>query len=81
MIKTILTNWRTSGVTALTAILILLNLIFPKVFTTDINVKVVGALTALVALLAKDGPVTGGTTLNAPNDASVVKEATKEDSK
>lgn len=59
--KNLLTNWKTSGVAALGGILVLLNIIFPTVFTTDINIKVVGALTALVALLAKDGNVTGGT--------------------
>lgn len=77
--QTILTNWKTSGVTALTAILILLNLILPKTFTPDVNVKVVGALVALIGLFAKDGNVTGGTIINSPNDASVVKEAGKVD--
>lgn len=57
MLKTILTNWKTSGVAALTAILVLLNVIFPKTFTTDINVKVVGAIGALLALLSQDGVV------------------------
>jgi len=57
MLKTILTNWRTSGVAALTAILVLLNLVFPAVFTTDVNVKVVGAIGAILALVAKDGAI------------------------
>jgi hypothetical protein len=77
--KNLLTNWKTSGVAALTAILVLLNIIYPKVFTTDINVKVIGALGAILALLSKDYNVTGGTTINNPNDASVVKEAAKKD--
>lgn len=80
MIQTLLTNWRTSGVAALTAILVLLNVFFPKTFTTDVNVKVVAALGALTALVAKDGRVTGGTISNIPNDASVVKETAKKDS-
>ncbi len=80
MFQTIITNWKTTGVAALTAILVLLNLIYPKVFTEDVNTKVVGALVALVAILAKDGNVTGGTISNVPNDASVVKDTTKKDS-
>jgi hypothetical protein len=77
--KNLLANWKTSGVAVLTAILVILNLVFPKVFTTDINIKVVGALTAILALLSKDYNTTGGTVINNPNDASVVKESAKKD--
>jgi hypothetical protein len=77
--KNLLTNWKTSGVAALSAILVILNLIYPKTFTTDVNVKVIGALGAVLALLTKDFNVTGGTVINNPNDASVVKEAAKKD--
>lgn len=52
--KNFLTNWRTSGAAALMAILVLLNLFFPLVFTTDVNIKAVGAITALVAVFAAD---------------------------
>jgi hypothetical protein len=77
--KNLLTNWKTSGVAALGGILVILNLVYPKVFTTDVNVKIVGALGAILALLSKDFNVTGGTVVNSPNDASVVKEAAKKD--
>jgi hypothetical protein len=78
--KNLLTNWKTSGVAAASAILVILNLIYPATFTTDVNIKIVGGLTAILALFSKDFNVTGGTVVNNPNDASVVKEATKKDS-
>lgn len=59
--KNLITNWKTTGVAAMGAILVVLNLLFPTTFTTDVNIKVVGALGALAALFAKDGNVTGGT--------------------
>lgn len=77
--KNLLANWKTSGTAALMAILVILNLIYPTTFTTDVNVKIVGAITAVLALLAKDSTTTGGTTINEPNDASVVKETGKKD--
>lgn len=77
--KNLLTNWKTSGVAAASAILVILNLLYPATFTTDVNIKIVGALTAILALFSKDFNVTGGTTVNNPNDASVVKEASKKD--
>ena len=68
MIKTILTNWKTSGVALLTAVLGLLNYLFPEKFTTELNTSLLGVLVILGGLLAKD--------------ASVVKEdTTKETSK
>jgi hypothetical protein len=52
--KNFLKDWKTSSIALLTAVLVLLNIIFPNVFTTDVNIKVVGALTAILALLASD---------------------------
>lgn len=81
MIKTILTNWKTSGAALLSAILGLLNYLFPEKFTPELNTSLLGILVLALGLLSKDANVTGGTTINVPNDASVVKESTKEDSK
>lgn len=77
--KNLLTNWKTSGVALLSAILGLLNYIYPDSFTTQLNVQILGILVLVFGLVAKDSSVTGGTVINNPNDASVVKEAAKKD--
>jgi len=77
--KNLLTNWKTSGVAVATAVLVILNIASPQTFTTDVNLKIIGALTGVLALLSKDFNVTGGTVVNNPNDASAVKEAAKKD--
>lgn len=79
MLKTILKNWKTSGAALLSAILGLLNYLYPEKFTPELNTSILGILVLALGLSAKDANVTGGTTVNTPNDASVVKEATKKD--
>lgn len=70
-------NWKTtlSGVVAI--IVQVGPVLFPKYIneTTANSISVIAG--AIGITLAKDHNVTGGTVGNAPNDASVVKEATK----
>lgn len=80
MIKTILKNWKTSGAALLSAILGLLNYLFPEKFTPELNTSLLGILVLALGLLSKDANVTGGTVANVPNDASEVAKTAKKDS-
>ncbi len=74
-------NWKTS-LSALVAIVIQFGpVVVPQYITPAIANTITGIATALGLFAAKDFNVTGGTTVNVPNDASVVKEATKTDTK
>lgn len=75
--KKLLVNWKTSSVAVAGAILVILNLIYPKTFTTEVNTKITGALVIILGVFSKDFNVTGGTTANVPNDASVVANTTE----
>lgn len=59
--KSLLTNWKTTGIAVLLGVLGILNVIYPQTFTTDLNVKIVAVLGLLGFGAAKDGNVTGGT--------------------
>lgn len=77
-------NWKTTstGITMIVGAVIGVYFAYKnnQINEATLTTAITAFLGGVGLLCSKDYNVTGGTTLNVPNDASVVKEATKVDS-
>lgn len=72
-------NWKTTLAGVVAIVIQFGALVAPKLITENVANTISVIATALGVTLAKDHNVTGGTVVNSPNDASVVKDAAKKD--
>lgn len=73
-------NWKTTTIGLLAAIWLMVQPILINnnfILQRDWRQLVYAAIAAAFGFFAKDHNVTGGTTVNTPNDAATVKEATQ----
>lgn len=72
-------NWKTTLGGAIAILVQFGPILFPKYISEAVANSISTIAASLGLIAAKDHNVTGGTAVNVPNDASVVKEAAKKD--